>query len=135
MENNIIEFNKKTEIKNKDFSIYKDEEKGIEFVLNTVNIIARCDYLELDKQQYEAALFAKKIEDLKYDIINVTRPTSKYELTKKEEDKFKIVDNEVAVRPIWNVTNNAGAFKSFTNKEDAIKLVEEINNKVFEIIL
>lgn len=135
MQNNIIDFNEKIEIKNKDFSIYKDEEKGIEFVLNTVNVLARCDYLELDKQQYEAALFAKKIDDLEYTIINVNKATSKYEITKKEEDKYKIVDKEVAVRPVWNVSNNVGAFKSFINKEDAINLVEEINKKIFEIIM
>ena len=46
------------------------------------------------------------------------------------DDKFTITEKEVAVRQIWNVSNPYGVFKSFTNKEDAIKLAEDINKKV-----
>ena len=44
MKDNIIEFNKKIEIINKDYALYKDEEKGIMFALNTINLMARVDY-------------------------------------------------------------------------------------------
>lgn len=132
MLDNIIEFMDKIIVKGKDITIYNDEEKGIIFPMNTVNLLSRLDYLELDKQQYEGAKFQKKIEDLEYNIINIKRVVPKNELTGKEEDKTTIVDKEVAVRQIWNVSNGAGVFKSFTNKEEAIKLTNEINNKVLE---
>lgn len=132
MSNSIEEFMDKIIVKGKDYTIYNDEEKGIIFPLNTINILARLDYLELDKQQYEGALFQKKIEEGNYDIINIKRPVPKNEITGKEEDKTTLVDREIAVRQVWNVSNGAGVFKSFNNKEEAIKFTNEINNKVFE---
>ena len=47
---------------------------------------------------------------------------------------FTITEKEVAVRKVWNVSNTLGAFKSFTNKEDALKLSKEINDKIFEYL-
>lgn len=132
MSNSIEEFMDKIIVKGKDYTIYNDEEKGIIFPLNTINLLARLDYLELDKQQYEGALFQKKIEEGNYDIINIKRPVPKNEITGKEEDKTTLVDREIAVRQIWNVSNGTGVFKSFNNKEEAIKFTNEINNKVFE---
>ena len=115
MSNSIEEFMDKIIVKGKDYTIYNDEEKGIIFPLNTINLLARLDYLELDKQQYEGALFQKKIEELKYNIINIKRPVPKNEITGKEEDKTTLVDREIAVRQVWNVSNGAGVFKSFNN--------------------
>ena len=132
MKDNIIEFMNKVEMLSKEISIYKDEEKGIIFPLNTVNLLARVDYLELDKQEYTVAKFQNKIEDLSYTIEEIERPVPKNEITKKEEDKFTITNKKVSVRKVWNVKNGAEVIKSFTKKEDAIKLVEEINNKVLD---
>lgn len=128
------EFMNNVEILGKDFSIYKDKEKGVEFPLNTVHLLARVDYLELTKEEYSAAKFGQKIEDLDYEIINVKKPVPKNEITGKDEDKFTITEKEVAVRQVWNVSNTAGAFKSYTNKEEAIKKAEEINKLVFEYL-
>ena len=132
MSNSIEEFMNKIIVKGKDYTIYNNEEKGIIFPLNTINLLARLDYLELDKQQYEGALFQKKIEEGNYDIINIKRPVPKNEITGKEEDKTTLVDREIAVRQVWNVSNGAGVFKSFNNKDEAIRFTNEINNKVFE---
>jgi len=132
MSNNIEEFMDKIIVKGKDYTIYNDDEKGIIFPLNTINLLVRLDYLELDKQQYEGTLFQKKIDELEYNIINIKRPVPKNEITGKDEDKTTLVDREIAVRQVWNVSNGAGVYKSFTNKDEAIKFTNEINNKVFE---
>ncbi len=134
METNLINFMEKVQILNKDLAIYKDIEKGIIFPLNTVHLLARLDYLELDKQEYTISKFQKKIEDLKYEIINIKRPVPKNEITKKDEDKYTIVEKEVAVRQVWNVSNSAGAYKSFTNKEEAIEYANEINEKILKAL-
>ena len=134
MQDNILEFNKKTRIINKDYSIYEDEEKGIIFALNTVNCLARVDYLELSKEEYEKSKFEKKIDDLDYNIVEVDRPQSKYFITKKEEDKYTIVDSKVKVRQVWNVSNQIGIHKSFTNKEEAMELAKDINTRILDII-
>ena len=134
MQDNILEFNKKIEIINRDYSIYRDEEKGIVFPFNTVNALARIDYMELSKEEYDKAKFEMKIDDLEYNIIETTRPQSKFYLTKKESDKYTIVDSKVKVRQVWNVSNGLGIHKSFTNKEEAIKLTDEINKVIIDAI-
>lgn len=129
MQDNIIEFNKKVSIINKDYAMYKDEEKGIMFPLNTVNLLARVDYLELLKEEYEKAKFEMKIDNLEYNIIETTRPVPKNTITKKDSDKYTIVDSKVKVRQIWNVSNALGIKKSFTNKEEAMELAESLNEE------
>lgn len=128
------EFMEKVEILGKEFSIYTDEEKGVSFPLNTVHLLTRVDMLELTKEEYISAKFQKKIDDLDYEIVNIKKAVPKNEITKKDEDKYTITEKEVAVRKIWNVSNTAGAFKSFTNKDDALKSSKKINVKVFEYL-
>ena len=128
------EFMKDIEILGKEFSIYTDEEKGVMFPLNTVHLLTRVDMLELSKEEYQAAKFQKKIDDLDYKIENIKKAVPKNEITGKEEDKFTITEKEVAVRKIWNVTNTAGAMKSFTDKDEAMKYSRDINKKVFEYL-
>ena len=132
METNIIEFMNNIEIINKDLSKYTDDKRM--FYLNTTNLLSRVDYYELSKEEYNKAKFEKKIEDLEYNIVTIKRPIPKNVITKKEEDKYIIVDSDVAVRQIWNVINTAGVYKSFTNKEDAFKLANEIDEKIIKVL-
>lgn len=135
MEKDLIKFMEKVEIFNKDFSQYRDEEKGIEFLFNSVNAVANVDYLELDKQQYEAAKFQQQIEDLEYEIETIKKAVPKNEITGKDEDKFTITEKDVAVRKVWNVSNRLGAYKSFTNKQSALECADNINKVIFEAIM
>lgn len=132
MEKDIVSFMKNVEIINKDFSRYIDNEKGIIFSLNTVQLLPRLDYMELDKTKYETSKFEQKIDNLEYNIINVDKPSSKYARTKKEEDRFIIENQKVAVRQVWNVVNALGIHKSFTTKEEAIKVYNELYDEVMQ---
>lgn len=125
------EFMEKVEILGKEFSMYVDDEKGVMFPLNTVHLLTRVDMLELAKEEYQVAKFQKKIDDLDYKIENIKRAVPKNEITGKDEDKFTITEKEVAVRKIWNVSNTAGAFKSYIDKDEALKASKKINDKVF----
>lgn len=128
------EFMKDIEILGKEFSIYTDEEKGVMFPLNTVHLLTRVDMLELSKEEYQVAKFQKKIDDLDYKIENIKKAVPKNEITGKDEDKFTITEKEVAVRKIWNVSNTAGAFKSFIDKEEAMGYSKKINKEVLEYL-
>ena len=128
------EFMEKVEILGKEFSIYTDEEKGVSFPLNTVHLLTRVDMLELTKEEYTSAKFQKKIDDLDYEITNVKRSVPKNEITGKNEDKFTITEKEVAVRKVWNVSNTAGSFKSFIDKDEAMEYSKKINKEVFEYL-
>lgn len=135
MQNDLKEFNEKVQILDEKYSTYLDKEKGVMFYLNTIQLLTRVDYLELSKEEFVKAKFEMKIDkDLEYNIINVKRPVPKNIITKKEEDKYTIVESEVAVRQVWNVTNALGFKKSFTNKDEALEFAESINKEVMEKI-
>lgn len=131
---NLNEFMENVEILSKEYAVYNDNEKGISFPFNTVNLLCRVDYLELTKEEYDKSKFEKKIEDLDYSIVDINRPQSKFFITKKEEDKYTIVDSKVSVRQVWNVTNAIGIFKSFTNKEEALETQKAINEEIFKYL-
>ena len=128
------EFMKDVEILGKEFSVYTDEKKGVMFPLNTVHLLTRVDMLELSKEEYQAAKFQKKIDDLDYKIENIKKAVPKNEITGKDEDKFTITEKEVAVRKIWNVSNTVGAFKSFTDKNEAMGYSKNINKEVLNYL-
>lgn len=132
MEKELDLFMNNVKIINKDFAIYKDDEKGVVVPLNTIRLLGTLEYLELEKPQYDVAVFQQKIDSkLEYNIIKTSKPVPKNEVTGKDEDKNTIVEKECAVRQVWNVSNVYGAFKSFNNKDEAIKYVQEINDKIF----
>ena len=131
MERDLYKFYDNVEIISKDFSTYEDE-KGNYFTFNTINGILRVDKLELTKEEYQAARFQQKVDELEYNIINIKRPVPKNEITGKDEDKFTIVEKEVAVREIWNVSNALGITKSFTNKEEALETAKAYNKTIMK---
>lgn len=135
MEKDLIKFNDKVDILSKEFAQYTDEEKGIEFIFNTVNALATVEYFELSKEEYEVMKFQKKVEDKEYNIITIKKPVPKNEITGKDEDKFTITEKEVAVRQVWNVSNRLGAVSSFTNKEEAMECAYKINDPILSYLL
>ena len=137
MQENIIDFMKKVNIIDKNLAQYKDEEKGISFFINTVNLLTKVDYLEVGTEknaklkvsEYEKLLFEKKIEDLDYKKITKKDIRVKSEITGKKEDSTTLIEEEVPGVAIWNVSNTLGFYKSFTNKEEAIKFSDEVNEE------
>ena len=62
-----------------------------------------------------------------------TIPSSKFERTKKESDKFVIENKEVERYQVWFVMNSLRMVTAFNNKEEAIAKAKEINNKILDI--
>lgn len=128
------EYMAKVKVIDKNISEYTDEEKGTKYIIPTTHLIARVDYLELNNSEFNKAKFEQKVDNLEYKTKMVDRPKPKYEVTKKEEDKYTIINSKVKVREIWNVSNGLGFKKSFDNKEDAMKLYTEINTPILELL-
>ena len=130
-------FMKNVEIENKNFSKYEDD-KGNMFILNTVQLLTRVDYIELSTEkigengasEYEKALFNESINKLDYKIKEVKKPIPKSEVTGKKEDMYTITEVEEKAVQIWQVSNNYGAFKSFVKKDEALNFADSINDKV-----
>ena len=90
--------------------------------------------MELDEISYKKALFEMIIDkDVEYNKITITKPVDKYTKTKNEKDKGTIIDAEVEVSQVWVVKNGIGLTKAFNVKKEALKLVEELNNKYLEM--
>lgn len=113
----------------KDISKYKDDKGNIMFV-PTNNLYVSCSYLTLTEDEYNQALFNGTVNKNNYNKIKTTRPVPKNVITKKEEDKNTIVDQEIEAYQIWVVANNLGFMSSFNDKEEAIKFVENIEEKL-----
>lgn len=124
------DYMKKVIIRNKEISEYVDEEKGNRYTIPTGQLFPRVEYYELTKQELTKMKFESKVDDLEYSQIEFNRPTPKSEITKRDEDKFTLVDKTIKGYVVWNVSNGLNIKQSFTNKKEAIKLYEEIKSKV-----
>ena len=121
-------------LKDKQISIYEDEE-GNYSVLPTTALLVNVDYNEFEKQQYDIAVFNGDIpKDFTTEPKTIKKPIPKFEVTKKEEDRYIITEKEVSVRPVWFIINGAKIKKAFNNKEEALKQAKKINKKVIDVL-
>ena len=133
MERDLIKFNKNIAKVTKEIAKYEDE-KGNYMLIPTGQLLCNVEYMELDEISYKKALFEMIIDkDVEYNKITVTKPVDKYTKTKNEKDKGTIIDAEVEVSQVWVVKNGIGLTKAFNVKKEALKLVEELNNKYLEM--
>lgn len=116
-------------ILNKEYSEYFNKEKGTKYMVPNSYVYARCDYLELTNDELKKERFAQNInkEPKEFNQIESTRPVPKYETTKREEDKYTIIDGKVKVNQVWRVTNGMKCIQTFNNKEEALKFLDSIN--------
>lgn len=134
MVKDLDKFYNSLKILDKTMSIYEDK-NGNYSVLPTSSLLVAVDYNEFGKNQYDVAVFNGDIpKDFKTDIKNIKKPVPKYEITKKEEDRYIITEEEVAVKPVWFVINSLKIKKAYNNKEEALKKAKEINKKIIEAL-
>ena len=133
MERDLIKFNERVSKLTKEIAKYEDE-KGNYMLIPTGQLLCNVEYMELDEISYKKALFEMIIDkDVEYNKITITKPVDKYTKTKNEKDKGTIIDAEVEVSQVWVVKNGMGLTKAFNVKKEALKLVEELNNKYLEM--
>lgn len=131
IEQNLNEFMGCIDIKSKEVSIYTNNEKGLMYPLGTTSLLCRVDYLELTKEELDKAKFEQKIENKDYKMYDCERIVPKYEITKLEADKFTLTTKKIKATHIYNVSNNLGIHTTLEDKNEAFKLCEEINNKIY----
>lgn len=126
------EFMKRVKIISKEIAEYENEETGSYFMIPSSYLWCRVDYLELTNDEMKKAIFNQEIDktNLKFNYIETTRPAPKYETTKREEDKYTIIDAKVKANQVWLVSNGLKYKQTFNNKEDALKLANEVNEEL-----
>lgn len=132
----IVEYMEHIKVLSKEISEYFNEETGVKKILPTSYLLAGVDYMELTADELEKAKFNMVIDkDVEFKTKMVKRPKIKYEVTKIEADKNKLIESEVKVYQIWNVSNSLKLKKTFNNKEEAIELYNKINDPLLSVIL
>ena len=129
----LTEYMKKIEL-GKNICFYKDKEKGIQYPLTPQHLLARVDYLELDKGELEKYKFDQKIDKKDYTMHDCVKQVPKYNLTKNKEDMYVITDMKFKGTHIWNVSNQVSIHETFENKEDANKLCNSINEQIRNLL-
>ncbi len=133
MERDLIKFNKNVSKLTKEIAKYEDN-KGNYMLIPTGQLLCNVEYMELDEISYKKALFEKIInKNVEYNKIIITKPVDKYTKTKNEKDKGTIIDAEVEASQVWVVKNGLGLTKAFANKEEALKLVEGLNEEILKM--
>lgn len=132
IEERLEEFMQHVNIKNEKISEYVNEDKGLRYPLNTPQLLCRVDKLELDKTELDVAKFKQQIENKDYKTVDITKLVPKNEITKIDADKFTITEKKTKGSIIYNVSNQIGIHNSYEAPEEAFKICEEINQKVFD---
>ena len=132
----ITEYMEHIKILSKEISEYYNEETGVKKIVPTSYLLAGVDYMELTMEELEKAQFNMVVDKkVPYKSKMVKRPKIKYEITKIEADKNKLIESEVKVYCVWNVSNSLKLKKSFNNKEEALELYNKINEPILKEIL
>lgn len=129
--NNWESFNENVTIKDKDVSIYEDNE-GNYAILPTANLLCGVQYNELTEEQLNVAKFEGKIpKDIKLKTKEVKKLVKKSDLTGNEKDKYTLVEGDKEQRYIvWFVIDGMKNLTAFNNKEEAIAKAKERNDIV-----
>lgn len=131
--NNWALFNKNVQIKDKDISIYEDEE-GNYAVLPTANLLCGVQYNELTEQQLNVAKFEGKIpKDMKLKTKEVRPLITKDKKTGDEKDKYTLIEGDKEQRYIvWFLVDGLKNITAFNNKEDALKEAKARNEEILK---
>ena len=113
----------------KEISVYEDEEGNL-FNVNTIKLLTSVEVLKLPKEEYVKAVFEKRIDDLDYTETTIHVPIPKNTITKKDEDKYTLVDKEMKAKIIYNVSNQIGLYKSYIDKESALEFAKDVNAEI-----
>lgn len=128
------DFNKCVTIKNKEISVYEDEE-GNYAVLPTSNLLCGVQYNELTESQLNVMKFDKKIpKDMKLKTKERPKLVTKDTLTGKESDKNIIVeDGKEQVYIVWFIIDGLKNMKAYAKKEEALEKAKARNKEISAI--
>ena len=132
MEKDLIKFMKNVKFIDKDMSEYEDE-NGNYYLIPNGQLITNVSFNQPTEEEYKIGKYQNIFEDLDYKETTIKKKVTKDTITKKEKDKFTIIEVDTPVKNIWVVTNYLKAGKCFTTKKQALELSKKINKEVLEI--
>lgn len=131
MEKDLIKFMKNVTFIDKDMSEYEDENGNYNIIPNG-QLITGVSFNQPTEEEYKIGKYQNIFEDLDYKETTIKKKVTKDTVTKKDKDKYTIVEVDTPVKNIWVVTNYLKATKCFTTKKQALELAKKINKQVLE---
>lgn len=111
------------EIKSNKIVEYKDEEGNIS-LFPIAGLLCRCEFLKVDDERLKIMKFNQEVDkNMRFDRSDEVIPYQ------DPKDKTRLLQKTIKVNLMWRVSNNCGISQVFNTKEEAINLVNEINNK------
>lgn len=112
---------------------YEDEEGNL-FAVTPSNLLVAVQYQALNKQEYEQAVFNQLVpKDFTCKEIEIDKLVPKNEMTHNDKDKYTIISIKQKAKEVWFVSNGLGIRKAYNNKEEALKVAKNINNKIYGV--
>ena len=90
--------------------------------------------LSLTREELQKAKFEQKVDDKDYKMFDCERRIPKSQVTKDKKDQFTITKSMVKATHIYNVANQVGIHTTLEDKEEAIKLCDEINSQIYKVL-
>lgn len=115
---------------NKELAEYVNMETGVKYIIPLANLLCRIEYIEASDSELKTLLFNRQVDKLDYKTKMVKRPVVKSTITHDKSDDKTLVDSKIKAYQIWNVSNGLNIRKSFADKNEAIKLYDEITDKI-----
>ena len=133
MTENLIDFYKNVRYIDERLAIYEDD-KG-NYVHNTpATLLVNVQYHEMTKEELEKAVFNQLVpKDMIFKEVDKKTIVPKNEITGKDKDKYTLVDKIVKAKQVWIMSNSLGVKMAFNSKEEAKKVRDEINSKIYEV--
>lgn len=124
----LVEFNKNVEFLGNDIAKYYDEEGNMK-ILSVGMLFCQVQFLKVTQQAKKVMLFNREIsKDITFNKEFTMVPQ------KDEKDPLKVKDIQMEVELMWKVQNGLGFATIFNNKEEALKVANDMNNKIFSLL-
>lgn len=114
------------EVKDNKLVKYADEDGNVS-VFPIVGLLCKCEYLKVDKDRLNIMRFNQEVnKKMKFNVIDETIPYA------DPKNKTHITRKTIKVNEMWKVSNGIGISQIFNDKEEALAIVNAINNKYLD---
>ena len=114
-------------------AFYRDDE-GNMIPLRPSDLLVAVQYVTLNKQDYERAVFEQLIpKDIICNEIEIDKIVPKSDITKNPKDQTTLTTIKQKAKEVWIVIGGMGLKKAYNTKEQANEVADRINQKILEV--
>lgn len=114
------------EVKDNKLVKYADYEGNVS-IFPIAGLICKCEYLKVDKDRLNIMRFNQEVnKKMKFNVIDEKIPYA------DPKNKTHITEKTIKVNEMWKVSNGIGISQIFNDKEEALTITNDINNKYLD---